>query len=761
MKVDTLCTQTACLLVLSFILLFVLPLLILPSIGDSTSYATSDSSNETSNDEPQPGTILVTKQVINEGGGSARPSDFTITVDGNNPTPASFDGSSSGTTVQLLEGRYRITESGATSSYDSTLSRGCSGNIRAGESKVCTITNTYSASPPPVTTGEIIVTKRVINEGGGSARPSDFTITVDGNNPTPALFDGSSSGTTVTLEPGGYSVTENPLPDYTSSSSNGCTGTVSAGQTKQCVITNTYSASPPPVTTGEIIVTKRVINEGGGSARPSDFTITVDGNNPTPALFDGSSSGTTVTLEPGGYSVTENPLPDYTSSSSNGCTGTVSAGQTKQCVITNWYLLIDRPAQLIVIKNVVNSEGEDSDLTLRPSAFTMVVHGNDPLPRSFPGKSGDGVVVNLNPGRYSVSEEEIDGYTADYSDSCQGTIRAEETRVCMITNEESSTPPSPSPPKPLPEIQTIDGFLAPYGIALDPGNGMVYVSNYGQFNTTGIVSVINDTANTMIGNVPVGKNPQAISYNPSNGFFYVANTLSNTLSLINGTSNSLIGSIRVGEFPGKNPAGIVTNPINNTIYVTNMGSNTVSVINGTTNAVVANVTSATREGEGSGFFSPAGIAYDSDNGNVYVANRGSDTISVINGSTNLLIDEISMDTVAPSGIVYNAANNLIYATSEGSNRVSMINGTTNTVVATIPVGLGPTGIAYDQSNGNVFVSNSANGTISIIDGLKNNVTGTISLGTNRTPNGVLYNPDTDSLFVADTNSSTVHVIKNP
>ena len=537
--------------------------------------------------------------------------------------------------------------------------------------------------------------------------------------------------------------------------------TVSAGQTKQCVITNTYSASPPPVTTGEIVVTKRVINEGGGSARPSDFTITVDGNNPTPASFDGSSSGTTVTLEPGRYSITENPVPDYTSSSSNGCTGTVSAGQTKQCVITNWYLPLDGPAQLIVIKNVVNSEGEDSDLTLRPSAFTIVVHGNDPLPRSFPGKSGDGVVVNLNPGRYSVSEEEIDGYTADYSDSCQGTIRAEETRVCMITNEEATTPPSPSPPKPLLEIQTIDGLSAPYGIALDPGNGMVYVSNYGQFNTTGIVSVINDTTNTIVGNVAVGKNPQAISYNPANGFFYVANTLSNTLSLINGTSNSLIGSIPVGEFPGKNPAGIVTNSINNTIYVTNMGSNTVSVINGTSNAVVANVTSATREGEGSGFFSPAGIAYDSDNGNVYVANRGSDTISVINGSTNLLIDEISMDTVAPSGIVYNAANNFIYATSEGSNRVSMINGTTNTVVATIPVGLGPTGIAYDQSDGNVFVSNSANGTISIIDGLKNNVTGTISLGTNSTPNGVLYNPDTDSLFVADTNSSTVHVIKNP
>ncbi len=210
---------------LSFVLIIALALLVLPSIGERNSYATSASSNGTTNGEPQPGTITVTKRVVNEGGGTARPSDFAITVDGNNPTPSSFDGSSSGTTVQLFEGRYGVTESGSTTSdYDSTLSRGCSGSIREGESKSCTITNTYSVSPPPITTGEIVVTKRVINEGGGTARPSDFTITVDGNNPTPSSFDGSSSGTTVTLEPGTYSVTENPMPDYTSSSSNDCSG---------------------------------------------------------------------------------------------------------------------------------------------------------------------------------------------------------------------------------------------------------------------------------------------------------------------------------------------------------------------------------------------------------------------------------------------------------------------------------------------------------------------------------------------------------
>jgi hypothetical protein len=50
-------------------------------------------SNGDSNTTSQPGTLLITKQVVNDGGGEAVPSDFTISVDGNNPNPSSFDGS--------------------------------------------------------------------------------------------------------------------------------------------------------------------------------------------------------------------------------------------------------------------------------------------------------------------------------------------------------------------------------------------------------------------------------------------------------------------------------------------------------------------------------------------------------------------------------------------------------------------------------------------------------------------------------------------
>ena len=618
--------------------------------------------------------------------------------------------------------------------------------------------------------GTLLVTTKVNNEGGGDKKPSDFTITVSGNNPTPSSFAGSSSGTTITINEGTYNVKEEGpyiSPDYvpgryTPSYSSECAGTIQAGKTVSCTISNKYNPFIPGILS-KLIVTKKVVNEGGGDKKPSDFTITVSGNNPTPSSFAGSSSGTTITLNPGRYSVTENLLSGYTSSMIGDCSGTIdNTGETYECSITNVYQPEDKSAQLIVITNVIDNNNDDSDLVRKPSAFTITVKGNDPLPRSFPGKSGLGVIVNLDPGRYSITEKGPSGYTTDYSDGCQGTISAGEAKACIITNEAIIPPqpvPSPvlpQPSQPMPVIETITGFSSPYGIDLSLDNNLIYVSNFGQFNATGTVSVINGTTNTIVATIYVDKNPQAIAYNPANGLFYVANTYSNTLSIINGTTNSLIGSIPVGDFPGKSPTGIAVNSINNTVYVTNTGSNTVSIINGTTNVVVGNITS----GMGGSFFSPTGIAYNSDNDNLYVTNRGSDTVSVINSTTNMLIDEIPIDAISPSGIIYNAANNYVYVTNMGSNTVSVINGTTNALVESIPVGLGPNGVTYNQNNGDVYVANSINGTISVISGLTNTVYNTIPIGINNNPNGVSYNSTNNTLFTTNSNSNTVSAVKN-
>lgn len=57
---------------------------------------------------------------------------------------------------------------------------------------------------------------------------------------------------------------------------------------------------------GFLIITKHVIcPEGFTCPQPQAFTINVAGNNPNPSSFPGSATGTTVSLEPGTYQVTE------------------------------------------------------------------------------------------------------------------------------------------------------------------------------------------------------------------------------------------------------------------------------------------------------------------------------------------------------------------------------------------------------------------------------------------------------------------------
>jgi Prealbumin-like fold domain len=89
--------------------------------------------------------------------------------------------------------------------------------------------------------GTLIVTKKVINEGDeNSKQPSDFTIKIHGNNPSPSLFPGNSSGTIVKLDMGMYSVTESGPSGYNSTSSMDCSGAIMSVETVKCDITNTY-----------------------------------------------------------------------------------------------------------------------------------------------------------------------------------------------------------------------------------------------------------------------------------------------------------------------------------------------------------------------------------------------------------------------------------------------------------------------------------------------------------------------------------------
>src|SRR5215472_11999892 len=193
-------------------------------------------------------------------------------------------------------------------------------------------TNTPLPIPQPGLSVILKVTTKVLS---GNNKPSDFTITVSGNRPSPRTFSGSSSGTAVALKPGKYSVSASYVSGYTTTYSPECSGTASGGVPIKCTVTNQYA--PLPGSTTFLNVVTKVDNTNGGTKQPSDFTITVSGNRPSPRTFSGSSSGTSVRLHSGSYEVVTNSMPDYSTSYSPECSGTASGGVPIKCTINNEY----------------------------------------------------------------------------------------------------------------------------------------------------------------------------------------------------------------------------------------------------------------------------------------------------------------------------------------------------------------------------------------------------------------------------------------
>src|SRR2546426_7713700 len=164
------------------------------------------------------------------------------------------------------------------------------------------------------------------------------------------------------------------------------------------------------------------------------------------------------------------------------------------------------------------------------------------------------------------------------------------------------------------------------------------------------------------------------------------------------TLGSGVGTIVATVPVGNGPWGVGHDSGNGYAYVANSGSNTTSVISGTTVVATIPVESF-----------PLGVGYNSGNGHVYVANLYSKNVSVISGT--IVVATISVGK-GPIGVAYDSGNGYVYVANSYSNNVTVISGTT--VVATIPVGNLPRGVGYDNGHGYVYVTNWGSNTVSVI-----------------------------------------------
>lgn len=422
---------------------------------------------------PPKGTLTLGKNVVNTGGGTAVPGDWTLTADG--PEIVTGPGNSADVTrVSVDTGDYDLSESGGPADYTAGAWRCAGGSltgttvtVAADANVVCKITNTFT--PPPAPTGTLTLVKTV---DGGTATADEWTLSASG----PDSFSGPANSAQVTgivVGIGPYELSESDGPDNytagpwscTNGTLTGSTVAVTTGADVTCRITNTYE--PPAAPTGTLTLVKHV---DGGTARPALWTLTAAGPQTTVSGPGNTSAVTDVVVPTGDYALSESGGPRHYTAGDWTCSGgsltdttvTVTDGATVRCEITNTFQPPPAPTgTLTLVKNVVNTGGGQAT----PRNWTL--HARGPHQEfSGPGNSPrvTGVVVTI--GKYDLSES---GGPADYSASawtCTGgsqtgstvTVTLQADVRCEITNTYS---PPPSPPAgSITLIKHVDGGSA-------------------------------------------------------------------------------------------------------------------------------------------------------------------------------------------------------------------------------------------------------------------------------------------------------------
>ncbi len=225
---------------------------------------------------PTYGTLIVQTLVTNPTSGAQKtPADFIMQIAGPAGTdPISFPGSATGVIVKIPTpvaapiATYSVSETPITG-FAPSLTTDCSStNMRGGDIKSCTVTNS------PITTTVTLIANVNNNDGTGSAQPGQILMYIDG-----AL---ATLGQAYTVTGGTHTVTAtNPDSAKYSASAWGyqCTGSLGAGsvstnvgENKICVINLDDNPPPAPICAETVMMLDRSYSMFGWPSYPSGYT---------------------------------------------------------------------------------------------------------------------------------------------------------------------------------------------------------------------------------------------------------------------------------------------------------------------------------------------------------------------------------------------------------------------------------------------------------------------------------------------------------
>jgi YVTN family beta-propeller protein len=182
-------------------------------------------------------------------------------------------------------------------------------------------------------------------------------------------------------------------------------------------------------------------------------------------------------------------------------------------------------------------------------------------------------------------------------------------------------------------VATIPGLNTPWGVAVAPTRGLVYVTDSGPEGEDSIVWVIDTGPNTLAMVQGTFFNPRGVAARPDGAYVYVTNNLEGTVSVIDTSMNTVVGDLKVGA----DPLAIAVSADGTRGYVTSKGDPepSMTVINTVTNTIAGSPVSLDTG------FVPSGVSVMPDGAHVYVVGSGANSVWVIDTVTRQVVKKIT------------------------------------------------------------------------------------------------------------------------
>lgn len=417
-------------------------------------------------------------------------------------------------------------------------------------------------------------------------------------------------------------------------------------------------------------------------------------------------------------------------------------------------------AQVITVTGslttLVTCEGSASaaqSFTVAGSSLTsnILITANTGFEISTTPTSGFAASLSLSPVGGIVNATPI---YARITSSATGTPSGNIT--CSSTGAATRTVAVSGVVKPLPVITPVtnqslchNSATTPINFTSTTGFGTIY--NWSNSNpsiglaATGSGNIPSFTAvNT--GNAPVTATISITGSTPAVGpRAYIPLTGTNffsALAVVELATNTVLTTFNVTP----HAAGLCPSPDGSRVYISNRLSNFISILNPIDNSIIGTI------GVGS---DPIFVKTNPDGSRLYVGNSTGNSLSVINTATSSVIATVPVGTF-PFGIAVSPDATKVYVANRNSQNVTVINAVTNTVITTIPTGAAGIAVALIPDGSRLYVTAQNNAEIVVINTATNLVEGTISVGS--APTGMVMNHAGTRLYVTNQTSNTVSVI---